>query len=205
MEQEKNEIVKVDDITPQEIVNFGTNAAKVLKDVVSKAGLLKNINGNQYMMFEGWQTVAKFFKTNAGIEWTKPVRDIVDGNDQIVGFEARAYVKKEDGTIISTAESYCGMDEDNWKGKPLFAVKSMAQTRASAKALRQVYSWVVVLAGYQPKPVEEMDGVNQSAKVFNEFKCSDCSVGISGKVKEFSEKIHATPLCMACQDKRKKK
>ena len=34
----------------------------------------------------------------------------------------------------------------------------MAQTRAQAKALRNVLAWVVVMAGYAPTPAEEMDG-----------------------------------------------
>ena len=42
--------------------------------------------------------------------------------------------------------------------KPLFQLRSMAQTRAEAKALKGVFSWVVVLAGYQPTPAEEMTG-----------------------------------------------
>src|SRR3990167_8087954 len=32
----------------------------------------------------------------------------------------------------------------------------MAQTRASAKALRQILAWVVVLAGFKPTPAEEV-------------------------------------------------
>ena len=32
----------------------------------------------------------------------------------------------------------------------------MAQTRAGAKALRNVLSWVAVLAGYRPTPAEEI-------------------------------------------------
>ena len=44
---------------------------------------------------------------------------------------------------------------------PLFQLASMAQTRANAKALRNVLSWVVVLAGYKPTPAEEMDGIFQ--------------------------------------------
>jgi hypothetical protein len=44
------------------------------------------------------------------------------------------------------------------KSKPLFQLRSMAQTRAEAKALKQVFSWVVVLAGYKPTPAEEMTG-----------------------------------------------
>lgn len=42
---------------------------------------------------------------------------------------------------------------------PLFQLRSMAQTRAQAKALRSCYAWVVVLAGYQPTPLEEMEGI----------------------------------------------
>ena len=48
-------------------------------------------------------------------------------------------------------------DEKNWKGKPWFQLASMAQTRAGAKALRNLLARVVVLAGYNPTPAEEMD------------------------------------------------
>ena len=40
---------------------------------------------------------------------------------------------------------------------PQFQLRSMAQTRAGAKALRNALGWVVVLAGYKPTPAEEMD------------------------------------------------
>lgn len=39
---------------------------------------------------------------------------------------------------------------------PQFQLRSMAQTRAGAKALRNALAWVVVLAGYRPTPAEEM-------------------------------------------------
>lgn len=42
---------------------------------------------------------------------------------------------------------------------PMFQLRSMAQTRACAKALRNVLAWVVVLAGFKTTPAEEMDGV----------------------------------------------
>jgi hypothetical protein len=38
---------------------------------------------------------------------------------------------------------------------PFFQLRSMAQTRAVSKALRNVLAWVVVLAGYNPTPPEE--------------------------------------------------
>lgn len=41
---------------------------------------------------------------------------------------------------------------------PLFQLKSMAQTRAGAKALRNILSWVFVLAGFEPRIAEEFTG-----------------------------------------------
>jgi hypothetical protein len=39
---------------------------------------------------------------------------------------------------------------------PMFQLRSMAQTRAGSKALRNALAWVVVLAGYRPTPAEEL-------------------------------------------------
>lgn len=39
---------------------------------------------------------------------------------------------------------------------PLFQLASMAQTRAGAKAFRNVLSWVAEIAGYRPTPAEEI-------------------------------------------------
>jgi hypothetical protein len=52
----------------------------------------------------------------------------------------------------------CLDDEAKWTTSRSFQLRSMAQTRAQAKALRNVLAWVVVMAGYQPTPAEEMDG-----------------------------------------------
>ena len=45
---------------------------------------------------------------------------------------------------------------------PLFQLRSMAQTRACAKALSNLFKWVVVLAGYKPTPADEMTSVIQN-------------------------------------------
>jgi hypothetical protein len=67
-------------------------------------------------------------------------------------------VYNRDGRVISAAEAMCMRDEPKWTSKPEFQLRSMAQTRASAKALRNVLAWVVVMAGLKPTPAEEMDG-----------------------------------------------
>jgi hypothetical protein len=47
---------------------------------------------------------------------------------------------------------------------PLFQLRSMAQTRACAKALSNLFKWVVVLAGYKPTPAEEMTGTTEESQ-----------------------------------------
>ena len=79
--------------------------------------------------------------------------------DQIAGWEARVNVLDETGRIIGSSEGMCMYDEKNWKGKPSYALRSMAQTRTAGKALRSLFAHIAVLAGYSPTPAEEMDGV----------------------------------------------
>jgi hypothetical protein len=115
------------------------------------------INGETYLEFEDWQTVGRFYGVTAGCE-SEPEFVEVGG---VQGFRATAVALRA-GVVISRATAYCMRDEDRWKGAPTYQVASMAQTRACAKALRNVLSWVAVLGGYKPTPAEEMDGVQPS-------------------------------------------
>lgn len=112
-----------------------------------------NWEGKEYLLYEAWTTLARFFNLTPKIEWTRPI--MMDG--KIFGWEARAVVVDEEGKEVASAEAMCAKDEKNWSSKPFYALRSMAQTRAIAKALRSIFSWVVVLAGFAPTPAEEMD------------------------------------------------
>ena len=46
--------------------------------------------------------------------------------------------------------------EENWQDRDDYALRSMAQTRATSKALRQPLGFVITLAGFDPTPAEEM-------------------------------------------------
>ena len=146
-----DKIVKVRKQSPKQITNFGTRAAKQLVDIVKQNKWNVNIQGNDYLRFEAWQTVGRFFGYTVKTEKTNYIE--IGGNR---GFEATASVLDSTGIIVGGAESVCMSDEKQWATKPLYALKSMAQTRAGARALRQILSWVVVLAGYKPTPVEEI-------------------------------------------------
>lgn len=84
-------------------------------------------------------------------EW----KDVLDGNGKKIWdallFQGKGGYKREK---VKVGE----------KAKPLFQIMSMAQTRACAKACRNKLSWVVVMAGYKPTPVEEMAGFNQESE-----------------------------------------
>jgi hypothetical protein len=48
------------------------------------------------------------------------------------------------------------MDERTWSQRDAYARRSMAITRATGKAFRLGFSWIMTLAGYEPTPWEEM-------------------------------------------------
>lgn len=144
---------------PEIVLAEAQKAAKSLAQVVSGKKKPVIMNGEQYLEFEDWQTVGRFYGVTAKVVSTT----FIDyGNVQ--GFEAKAVALRADGMEISAAESMCLNDEPNWQKKPLFQLRSMAQTRACAKALRNVLAWVVVLAGYKPTPAEEMTGQERGAQ-----------------------------------------
>lgn len=139
---------------PEVVLSEAKRAAAALGDVIRGKARPVIFNGEQYLEFEDWQTVGRFYGVTAKVVSTASVTF-----GDVIGFEARAVVVRRDGVEISAADSMCLNDEPNWKDKPLFQLRSMAQTRACSKALRNVLAWVVVLAGYKPTPAEEMDGV----------------------------------------------
>lgn len=139
---------------PQAVLEDAQKAARALKDVIDKKPRRVTFNGETYLEFEDLQTLGRFYGVTAKTLSTTYVEF-----GAVRGFEARAAAVTPTGQEISAAEAMCLDDEKNWRNKPLFQLRSMAQTRACAKALRNVLSWVVVLAGYRATPAEEMEGV----------------------------------------------
>lgn len=140
---------------PDVVLAEATKAAKALEQVIQQKPRPVVIHGKTYLEFEDWQTVGRFYGITAKVVKAEPVE--ING---VVGFEAQAdAIHVATGRVVSSAVSMCLNDEDKWKGRPLFMLRSMAQTRACGKCLRNVLSWVVVLAGFAATPAEEMDGV----------------------------------------------
>lgn len=161
---------------PDIVLKEARIASKALQDVISKKLKPVIFNGEQYLEMEDWALVARFYGVNAKIITTNIIQ--MGG---VTGFEAFADAVDSNGRIVSSASAMCLNDEDKWSKRtkyqwkkidgqnireavgeetvPMFQLRSMAQTRACAKVLRQLFSWVVVLAGYNPTPVEERDDI----------------------------------------------
>ena len=167
--------------SPSAVLAEAHTAAKALKDLISKKEKKVIMNGKQYLEFEDWQTVGGFYGAKSKSISTEYVEI---GNAK--GFKAKAVVIDANGNEISSAEALCLNDEEKWSTRPKYELKdgrkekvgdvpvptfqlmSMAQTRACAKALRNVFAWVVVLAGYAPTPAEDMTGDETEEKTAKE-------------------------------------
>jgi hypothetical protein len=140
---------------PDMVLKEAQKAAKALAKVIEAKPKKVVFNGKTYLQFEDWQTLGRFYGVTAVSLSTKYV-EYGEGDFKVIGFEARAdALLVSSNQVISSAEAMCLNDEPNWSRKPLFQLKSMAQTRACAKALRNVLAWVVVLAGYAATPAED--------------------------------------------------
>ncbi|GAC1546127.1 MAG: hypothetical protein NVS2B17_29120 [Candidatus Velthaea sp.] len=132
---------------PVEVVTRAVRVADALKAVVDAKGLIKDIKGKKYPLVEAWLTLGAMLRLTTICDWTRKV----DG-----GWEARISVRDASGAIIGAAEAQCTRDEAMWKSREEYALRSMAQTRATSKALRSVLGFVMTLSGYQATPAEEM-------------------------------------------------
>ena len=145
---------------PLKQIEFARVAAKALMDVIESKPKKVIIGGETYLEFEDWMMLARFWGATVGVEWTKPIIS----KERVVGYEARAIVSLK-GEVVSSAEAMCTRDERNWANREEFMLRSMAQTRASAKALRNVFAWVATMAGYKGTPAEEIQGTSVDTSV----------------------------------------
>jgi hypothetical protein len=132
---------------PAEVVAKATATAEALMEVVHRKELVKKIKGKDHILVEAWTLLGSMLGVFAVVEWTKEIEG---------GWEARAVAKTLAGQTVGAAEAECLRSESNWKNSDDYAIKSMAQTRAVSKALRAPLGFIVVLAGLNPTPAEEM-------------------------------------------------
>lgn len=142
-------------VTPAEVVEIAKQQSKLLMDIVEQTKCYQNIQGKKYLQVEAWETIGAFNRTHAETEIITPI----EREGQIVGYQARVQLWKE-GTVVGGAVMPCYFTENACKGKygdaKHKACMSAAQTFATSKAYRMNFSYVAILAGFQPTPAEEI-------------------------------------------------
>lgn len=134
-------------ISPAALVSGAAEMAKELATVIQSQKLFTVIQGKRFVNVEGWTTLATMLGVTA--------REIETTEHEGVYVAVVELVRMSDGACISRASAECG-EESPWSKRAKYARRSMAQTRATSKACRLAFSWIMSLAGYEVTPAEEM-------------------------------------------------
>lgn len=139
-------------LDPDTLIKKATDYATALAKIIEDKKLFAVIRERKHTQVEGWTTLGAMLGVFPHVDWSKRIPD----KDGHIVYEARVSIQTLDGREIASAEMLCSTREKNWKGRDEYAVKSMAQTRATSKAFRLALSWIMVLAGYEATPLEEI-------------------------------------------------
>ena len=138
---------------PAAIMQRVTDIAKPLADFIKQQHMSTTISDREYVLAEGWAFMGAMLGVSPR---TLRVTEMRDADGLVCGFEANVELLMRDGSIVGGAIAECARTEKQWSNRDDFALKSMAQTRATGKAFRMALGFVMKAAGYEATPAEEM-------------------------------------------------
>ena len=131
------------------VVERATAVATELAGIINDRKLFSSISGKKYVRVEGWSTLGAMLGV---LPREVSVQEHENGDWEAVVELIRA----TDGAVIGRGSAIVSNDESTWKSRPRYAKRSMAITRATGKAYRLGFAWIMTLAGYEGTPAEEM-------------------------------------------------
>lgn len=167
---------------PVEVIARASKVAAALKSIIVTQKLFTTINGRDHVLVEGWTTLGSMLGVVPVVTWSRPMDLITKYDVEVIHYEwvtdngrrvkrekgrsaytvdgydweARCEARTMDGRTVGGAEAMCSRKEYTWSKRDDYALRSMAQTRATSKALRGPLGFIVSLAGYAATPAEEM-------------------------------------------------
>ncbi len=142
---------------PAEVVKRSGQWASALMEAVEQQKMYADMSGKKYLEVEAWQLVGMFANAHAIPGHPIPIEK--DG--EIIGYECEAIVWQH-GKIVGQGTMSCGLDAFPCRGKQGSeknkAAMSAAQTWAISKALKNKFSFVAKLAGFEGTTADEMRG-----------------------------------------------
>lgn len=192
-------------LTPSEVVENASTQAKLLMDIVEKTGCFQLIAKKKYLQVEAWETIGAFNRVHAVTESIHPITKEGD----TIGYEAVVKLWR-DNEVVGGAIMPCFFSENACRGKEgdakHKAAMSAAQTFATSKAYRMNYSYVAILAGYEPTPAEEVTGEDTLGTASRDNKqehwCATHKTNFfkRGRMKDFAHPIDGTEPQQWCNE-----
>lgn len=137
------------DMGHKEKLHAAAEIANMLANVIKKQRFFQVIQGKEYVRVEGWITLGSLLGV---IPRERAVTETPDGS-YIAEVDL---VRADSGKVIGGASALCSIDEKRWGSADKYARRSMAVTRATGKAYRISFGWIVGLAGFETCNAEEM-------------------------------------------------
>jgi len=153
-------------VAPVALIEMSRKAARMDAVTAIVAATAQAIQGRRYLRVEGWQAIALAHDCVASAGDV----EVVPGGIRAIG----KVISVGTGQVLASAEGFVGDDEKMWRGRPMFARRAMAQTRAISRACRSAFAHVVVLinaehsTNYATTPAEEMSGDVVQGEVVSE-------------------------------------
>jgi hypothetical protein len=141
---------------PTEIVGRASEVANILVPIIEERKLYKMIGPKKHVFAEGWTAMLSLIGVFPVPEWSRRLE-----REDEIAYESRVVLKTLSGQTVGAGEAICSSKERNWSNRDEYAIKSMSQTRATGKACRLPFSWIMILGGYEATPAEEMDGIER--------------------------------------------
>ncbi len=132
---------------PITVIDKATKVATRLAGVIKQQHLYADIRGKHHVTVSGWTLLGSLLGVFPITVWTRKLEN---------GWEARVEARTLTGNLVGAAEAQCLTSESSWSNREDFALRSMAQTRATSKAMRMPLGYIVQLAGFDATPAEEM-------------------------------------------------
>jgi hypothetical protein len=197
-----HELAELVERPPPPATLFGADPERALARIVKVADKLAHtiraqklavrISGGEHVLVEGWTLLGTLLGVYPVLVWSRKLDD---------GWEARVEARTLDGRIVGAAESECLRTERKWANADDYAVRSMAATRATSKALRQPLGFVMSLAGFDVTPAEEVPAGEQSRTTPTMHVPERDEGPVPGEIKPTKDQITAIQrLVAALQD-----
>jgi len=141
---------------------------------------VQKIGEREHPKVEAWTLLGSMLGVFPVCVWTKPLDN---------GWEARVEARTRMGEVVGAAEAECLRSERRWASADDYALRSMAQTRATSRALRQPLGFVMTLGGYDATPAEEMPAQSSTEASGDVKMITNAQLGkIGAMCKELTEK-----------------